>query len=111
MCVPAPKPLVCNQSSAMNHAQLYEMLISELTDFAIFLIDPTGCIATWNRGVERILGYSEREWVGKQVEIIFTPEDRASGVPAKELQTAAQKGRSADNRWHVRKNGKRLFVE
>lgn len=74
----------------MDHAQLYEILVQELTDFAIFLIDPDGCIATWNPGVQRFLGYTEREWVGERVEIIFTPEDRAHGAPGKELRTAAE---------------------
>ncbi len=106
-----PKPLVCNQPSHADHAQLYEILVAELGDFAIFLIDPDGCIATWNPGVKRILGYTEEEWVGQPIEIIFTPEDRAHGAPAKELRTALQKGRASDNRWHLRKNGKRLYVE
>lgn len=59
-----PKPLPCDQPAHADHAQLYELLVSELTDFAVFLVDPDGCISTWNPGVERIFGYPKRNgWV------------------------------------------------
>ena len=106
-----PQPLLCGQSAQADYAQLYEILVGELTDFVVFLIDPDGCIASWNPGVERILGYTEAEWLGRPAEIIFTPEDRAQGKPKQETVMAAQKGRSPDIRWHLRKNGERLYVE
>ena len=66
---------------------------------------------SWNPGVEHILGYGEEEWLGQLAEIIFTPEDRAQGVPQAEMNSAAREGRSADIRWHLRKNGERFYVE
>lgn len=105
------EPLRCDGLTQADHAQLYELLVSELTDFAVFLIDPTGCIASWNPGVERLLGYQEHEWVGQPAHIIFTPEDRAAKRPEEEMTVARRNGRAPDNRWHQRKDGSRLFVE
>ena len=105
------EPLLCHQPENADHAQLYEMLVAELTDFVIFLTDPTGCIVSWNPGVERILGYTETAWLGQSAELIFTPEDRAQGVPQREMGKAAREGRSPDIRWHLRKNGERFYVE
>ena len=78
------KPLACKHPLEANHAELYDILISKLTDYVIFLMDRDGCIMSWNPGVERTLGYAESEWVGQSAEIIFTPEDRASGIPQEE---------------------------
>jgi PAS domain S-box-containing protein len=106
-----PEPLNCDHPTRPDHAQLYELLVRELTDFAVFLIDPSGCITSWNPGVERILGYTEREWLGRSTEIIFTQEDQGQALPEKEMTMAALEGRASDTRWHLRKNGERLFVE
>ncbi len=106
-----PKALVCSQPETADHAQLYEILVRELTDFVVVLMDPAGCIVSCNPGVERVLGYSEAEWIGQSAEVIFTPEDRARGGPEEELTKAAREGRLADVRWYLRKNGERLFVE
>lgn len=102
--------LPCRQPAKADKAQLYEMLVGELTDFVVFLLDPNGCIVSWNPGVERILGYREAEWLGQLADRIFTPEDRA-GIPQQEMTKAARLGRAPDVRWHVRKDGERLYVE
>jgi PAS domain S-box-containing protein len=106
-----PQPLLCNQPENADHAQLYEMLVAELTDFVVFLMDPTGCIMSWNPGVERILGYTEAEWLGQSTEMIFTPEDRAQGRSQQEMTKAVRDGRAPDIRWHLHKNGGRLYVD
>jgi PAS domain S-box-containing protein len=94
-----------------DFARLYELLIQNLTDFAVFIMDVNGVITTWNPGVEKNLGYTEAEFCGQQVSILFTPEDLAKGAPQQELDVAAREGRSFDIRWHVRKDGSRLFVD
>ena len=103
--------LRCDAPSDADESQLYHLLISELTDFAVFLMDPNGCVVSWNPGVEHLLGYTEGEWLGRPVEIIFTSEDRASGKPEEELLIAMRDGRAPDVRWHQKKDGSRLFVE
>ncbi len=106
-----PEPLRCDHPAQADHAQLYEMLVAELTDFVVFLMDPEGCIVSWNPGVERIIGYREAEWIGQSARIIFTPEDRAAGIPQEELAKARNEGRSPDIRWHQKKDGSRFYVD
>ena len=61
--------------------ELLNVWMETVRDYAIFLVDPTGCIATWNVGAERILGFLEAEVVGLPLAILFTPEDRNQGHP------------------------------
>lgn len=109
--MPPADPLRCQQPAKTDHAQLYQLLISELTDFAVFLTDPDGYAVSWNPGVERVLGYTEEQWLGHLARRLFTPEDQAQGIPEKEMAVAVRDGRAADIRWHQRKDGSLLFVE
>jgi len=77
----------------------------------IFLIDTAGLLISWNPGVGRVLGYSREEWIGQSAEIIFTAEDRAAGLPEREMARARTQGHSEDIRWHVRKDGTRFFAD
>ncbi|MGJ7543350.1 CheR family methyltransferase [Variovorax sp. LT1R16] len=78
-------------------------------DFAIITTDAAGLITSWNRGAWRIFGYSEEEMLQRPIATIFTPEDQAHGIPEQEMRTAARKGRAEDERWHLRKDGSRLY--
>jgi len=98
-------------SAQTDPAHLYELLVSELTDFAVFLTDVAGTITTWNPGVQRILGYSQAEWIGQPGALIYTLEDRAAGIPEREMSEAVRNGRSPDTRYLLNKDGHRLFVE
>lgn len=92
-------------------ARLHELLVSELTDFAIFLIGLDGQIRSWNPGVERFFGYTEAEFTGRDFSDLFTTEDKAVAAPQEEMEVARREGRSSDMRWHLRKNQSRVFVE
>ena len=83
---------------------------SDIKDYAIFLMDTDGRVINWNRGAERILGYTEREILGQSGAIVFTPEDRAAGVPEQEMTDAATKGRAEDERWHLRRDQSRFWA-
>jgi two-component system CheB/CheR fusion protein len=85
------------------------LIIENAREFAIFTLDLSRRITTWNTGARRVLGYSEEEIVGQSADIIFTPEDRAAGAPEHEAMTAVRDGRAGDERWHVRKDGSRLW--
>jgi PAS domain S-box-containing protein len=85
-------------------------MVESVKDVAIFTVDPRGRIATWNPGAEHLFGYAEREAVGREVAVIFTPEDREAGVPDRERATAAAHGHAADERWHIRKDDSRFFA-
>ena len=68
-------------------------------------------MVTWNAGAEQIFGYAEAEILGRDIGIIFTPEDRERGVPEQEMRAALETGRAEDMRWHVRKGGSRLWAD
>jgi len=89
---------------------IYGKAIEDIRDYAIFLVDADGIVTNWNAGAQHILGYSEEEIVGKDAAKFFTFEDRAKGVPQKELTIAATQGRAEDERWHTRKDGSRFWA-
>ncbi|WP_438396929.1 CheR family methyltransferase [Caballeronia sp. DA-9] len=78
-------------------------------DYAIIVQDSDGRIVSWNRGAQRVFGYDEQEVLGKPVDLIFTPEDRAQDVALRERETARTIGRAEDERWHQRKDGRRIY--
>lgn len=90
--------------------QQFHFMMQCVKDYAILFTDAEGNIVTWNAGCERILGYSEAEAIGMNVQVIFTPEDRKAGIPQKELNQAKKTGRAEDERWHLRKDGERFFA-
>jgi len=85
------------------------LILDSATDYAIFTLDRDGIVTTWNPGAERLLGFKDVEIIGKNARIVFTPEDRKTGQPENEISTALSKGRAEDERWHVRKDGSRLW--
>jgi two-component system CheB/CheR fusion protein len=86
------------------------LLIASAHDYAIFMLDEDGLITSWNSGAERVMGYPESEIVGQPGACLFTPEDRAAGVPQQELKRAAETGRALDERWHLRQDGSRFWA-
>ncbi|MGL6245460.1 CheR family methyltransferase [Pseudomonas sp.] len=85
-------------------------LVAESTrDYAIITLDEQGVITSWNKGAELIFGYSKTEAEGAYYDFIFSPEDRAAGVPDSELLAVRTHGRNDDERWHLRKDGSRFF--
>jgi PAS domain S-box-containing protein len=86
------------------------LVVDSAEDYAIFLMDMDGRIINWNRGAERMFGYTESEAIGQPAAMLFTPEDRESGVPEEEMETAKREGRASDERWHSRKNGTRFYA-
>ncbi|HEV8291900.1 MAG TPA: PAS domain S-box protein, partial [Tepidisphaeraceae bacterium] len=88
----------------------YRMLVEELEEYAIFMLDPNGIVISWNKGAQRVLGYEESQIIGHSANLLFTPEDLAAGIPRSEMDTAISAGRAAGNRWHIRKDGQRVFI-
>ena len=86
-------------------------LIEEnVRDYAIFMVGIDCRISSWNQGVERILGYTEAEYVGMPLLAIFTQEDQQNGRFEIELDTARTTGRAEDERWHIKKDGSRFWA-
>ncbi len=87
----------------------FQLLVEAVTDYAIYLLDADGKIASWNSGAERINGYSSGEVIGQHFSLFFTPEDRAAGKPQRALETARREGRFEDEGWRQRKDGTRFW--
>lgn len=85
-------------------------VVRPVRDHAMFLVDPQGHVRSWNEGVGEVLGWDEATWLGQRMEVAFTPEDVAAGVPLRELETADATGRADDNRWMQRRDGARFFA-
>ncbi|MEO8131180.1 MAG: ATP-binding protein [Bryobacteraceae bacterium] len=89
---------------------LYRYQVREMSDYAMFTIDPEGILLSWNAGVEKLLGYSEEEWVGQHARIIFTPAEKAIEVCESEMRKTLESGSATDIRWHRRKDGSEFFA-
>jgi len=94
---------------AVDTEELLRAIVESSVDFAVFAMDLSGKVISWNRGAERMMGYAEAEILGADGRIIFIPEDRASGEPEREQKTALAEGRAEDERWHLRKDGSRFW--
>ncbi|WP_440977848.1 PAS domain S-box protein [Sphingomonas pseudosanguinis] len=91
-------------------AAIANAIIESAMDYAIISLDSAGLITSWNSGAEHVLGWSADEALGQSGEIIFTADDRADGVPRREMRHADEAGRAADERWHVRRDGSLFFA-
>jgi len=90
--------------------KFFRLMVESVTDHAVIGIDLEGRILSWNAGAEIILGYTKEEVVGKHFSIFFTPEDRQSGVPERELEIARIRGSAGDFRWQMKEDGSRFWA-
>ena len=86
----------------------FRLLVESVQDYALFMLDPAGRVASWNRGAERIKGYRSEEIVGRHFSRFYTQEDIDSDMPDLALEAAAMTGRHEDEGWRVRKDGTRF---
>jgi PAS domain S-box-containing protein len=89
----------------------FRLLVESVKDYAIFMLDPAGRVASWNRGAEAIKGYAAEEVLGQHVSVFYTPEDVASGKPQQHLDAAVRDGRVEEEAWRVRKDGNRFWAD
>ncbi len=88
----------------------FRLLVEAVTDYAIFMLDPTGHVVKWNPGAERIKGYTADEIIGQHISRFYTEEDRRDGVPYRVIATAAETGKFEGEGWRVRKDGTRFWA-
>jgi PAS domain S-box-containing protein len=93
-----------------SRAEEFALLIDAVEDYAIFLMSPEGEIRSWNRGATRVMGYEEKEIVGRHFSTFYGPEDLAAEKPKRELEVAGRDGRIEDEGWRVRKDGTRFWA-
>lgn len=88
----------------------FELLVQSVTDYAIFMLEPDGIVASWNAGARRFKGYEADEIVGQHFSRFYTAEDQAAGIPAIALRTAEHEGRFEAEGWRIRKDGGRFWA-
>ncbi|MFO1079786.1 MAG: PAS domain S-box protein [Reyranellaceae bacterium] len=88
----------------------FRLLVQSVTDYAIFMLDLEGRVATWNAGARRIKGYEPEEIIGRHFSAFYAEEDRDAGLPARVLSTAAREGRFEHEGWRLRKDGSRFWA-
>jgi PAS domain S-box-containing protein len=93
-----------------DDAWLPQLLIDSITDYAIYMIDLDGRVASWNRGAARLKGYSAEEIIGQPFAKFFIPEDQAREFPQQALAAAARTGRFESEGWRVRADGSRFWA-
>lgn len=89
----------------------FRLLVSQVVDYAIVAIDPQGIVQTWNRGAERLKGYTADEALGRSFAMFYTPEDREAGLPQTLLDLARTRGHVEHTGWRVRKDGRRFWAD
>jgi PAS domain S-box-containing protein len=93
-----------------RNEELFRRLVEGVHDYAIYMLDANGRIATWNSGAERVEGYNAREAIGRPMDIVLLPEDRARGKAQCAIEAASRDGRYEDEGWQLRKDGRRYWA-
>ena len=99
------KSSVRNPLAGRDAEERFRLLVESVKDYAIFMLDATGQVVTWNAGAQRIKGYSAGEIIGKHFSVFYPIEDVIAGKCERELEIAALEGRFEDEGWRVRKDG------
>src|SRR4051812_15067772 len=93
------------EAALRQSQEQFRLLVQGVTDYAIFMLDPTGHVISWNSGAQRMKGYAAAEIIGQHFSRFYTDEDRAADVPLRALQTAEREGRFETEGWRVRQDG------
>src|SRR5689334_12469817 len=113
MTAPGNDPSRNDDAASASDVRLddrFFLLIESVQDYAIFMLDPAGNVATWNTGAQRIKGYRADEIIGSHFSRFYPAEDIRAGKCEYELATAAQTGRFEDEGWRLRKDGTRFWA-
>ncbi|HET6899685.1 MAG TPA: PAS domain S-box protein [Vicinamibacteria bacterium] len=99
------------QEEELRHSEeRFRLMVSAVRDYAIFMLDPEGRVATWNEGAERIKGYRPSEIIGQHFSRFYPPDRIAARWPEHELAVASAEGRFEDEGWRIRKDGTRFWA-
>jgi len=106
----AQRAPVAARQATIESEERFRLLVASVSDYAIFMLDPSGHIVSWNVGAERIKGYKAAEIIGKNFSVFYPPKDVAAGKTERELEIAAGTGRFEEEGWRVRKDGSRFWA-
>ena len=98
-------------SALRDTAEQFHILVDSVEEYALYMLDPSGNVVTWNRGAEKIKGYKVAEIVGKNFACFYTAEDVAADKPQRNLREAARRGRIRDQGLRIRKDGSTFEAE
>jgi PAS domain S-box-containing protein len=98
------------EAELKRSAEQFRLLVQGVTDYAIYMLDPSGHVASWNAGAQRIKGYSPEEIIGQHFSNFYTEDDKAIGLPTTALDVAAKDGRFEREGWRLRKDGSRFWA-
>ena len=98
------------QNGSLTEDGRYRLLVEAVTDYAIYMLDPNGIVASWNPGAQRFKGYQPDEIIGQHFSRFYTDEDRKTGLPARALETARRTGKFESEGWRVRKDGTQFWA-
>src|SRR6202163_3161938 len=97
-------------TDSMSDDTRYRLLIEAINDYAIYMLDPTGIVTSWNPGAQRFKGYASSEIIGQHFSRFYTEEDQKRGIPALALETALREGKFESEGWRVRNDGSRFWA-
>ena len=103
-------PLAGREKRMDQNDEIFRVLVESVKDYAIFLLDPSGRVATWNQGAERIKGYKAHEIIGRHFSQFYPKDAQESKWPQRELEIAAKEGRFADEGLRIRKDGSTFWA-
>ncbi len=95
---------------AWDDQDSFRLLVDQVNDYAIFMLDPSGVVRTWNAGAQRIKGYKPQEIIGQHFSIFYSQHDRDTRRPDRELELALREGRYEEEGWRFRKDGTRFWA-
>ncbi len=107
---PAPIAKTRLADTIKHGGRIYQLMVESVRDYAIFMLDPNGYVASWNRGAERINGYKADEIIGQHFSVFYREEDIATNHPQHELEIAESEGRFEEERTRVRKDGTEFWA-
>ena len=99
-----------DQKLIQRDQDTFRLLVSAVTDYAIYMLDPSGKVVSWNAGAQRFKGYTEPEIVGSHFSLFYGAEDVAAGLPTRVLEKAATEGKFEGEGWRIRKDGSRFWA-
>jgi len=95
---------------AKDDERNFRLLVQGVVDYAIYMLDPEGVVASWNAGAQRIKGYSDAEIIGQHFSIFYSEADRQNGLPQRALEIARREGKYEAEGWRLRKDGKTFLA-
>jgi PAS domain S-box-containing protein len=102
--------LVEDRAYTVDESTRFRLLVEAITDYAIYMLDPSGIVTSWNSGAERFKGYLPHEIIGQHFSHFYTEEDRVRNLPAKVLEIASREGKFEGEGWRLRKDGSRFWA-